>query len=236
MSEVLDELARSDDPIDRELARTLRIYQDSRALRNLPRSIGYEPRDIRSLGAVEVIERRIGNLSSGFDEVPAKDSYEAIVLKYPTRFKAEIVTVARDRIGKEEDAFRPTADPIELDRRVRQLLDRTHLPFPSGTVTPQKVSTSSTAFLRDPRVKAYVLKRARGRCEACGTPAPFKTLLGLDYLEVHHMKALAEGGSDRVQNAVALCPNCHRALHYASDAAERANRAYKRIGSVLIRE
>ena len=68
MAKVLEELARSSDPIDRELSRTLQIFQNIRASRNLARSVGYEPRDIRSFGAVEVIERRIRNLSSGFDE------------------------------------------------------------------------------------------------------------------------------------------------------------------------
>ena len=64
------------------------------------------------------------------------------------------------------------------------------LPYPVGTVNPQRVSASTTAFLRDPQVRAYVLRLARGRCEACGTPAPFKTLLGMDYLEVHHIRIL----------------------------------------------
>src|ERR1700759_5467216 len=122
MSKVLEELARSNDPIDRALSQTLRTYQNIRASRNLARSIGYEPRDIQRFGAVEVIERRIRNSSSGFNEVPAKDSYEAIVLKYPDRFNAEIVAMAGKRLGQEEDAFEPTADPMELDRKVKQLL------------------------------------------------------------------------------------------------------------------
>ena len=49
------------------------------------------------------------------------------------------------------------------------------------------------------------------------------------------MKTLVQGGSDRVQNAVALCPNCHRALHYASNAAELTNQVYTRV-TQLIRE
>lgn len=167
--------------------------------------------------------------------VPVSDSYEAIAVKYPERFSAEVVAIARKRIGEEQDRFGPTADAKELDEKVRQLLDRTHLPCPKGTVQPERVETSTTVFLRDPRVRAFVVKQARGHCEACGAPAPFKTPLSMDYLEVHHLKALADGGSDRVQNAVALCPNCHRGLHHASDAAERAARLYERVAR-LIRE
>ena len=32
----------------------------------------------------------------------------------------------------------------------------------------------------------------------------------LPFLDVHHPKHLARKGSDRVSNAVALCPNCHQ--------------------------
>ncbi|WP_413817679.1 HNH endonuclease [Pseudomonas viridiflava] len=34
-------------------------------------------------------------------------------------------------------------------------------------------------------------------------------------MEVHHKIRLADGGLDTLENAVALCPNCHRATHYA---------------------
>ena len=44
---------------------------------------------------------------------------------------------------------------------------------------------------------------------------------GTPYLEVHHVKTLAEGGADTIDNAVALCPTCHRALHHAHDREER---------------
>jgi 5-methylcytosine-specific restriction protein A len=31
---------------------------------------------------------------------------------------------------------------------------------------------------------------------------------------VHHRIPLAKGGEDSVDNAVAVCPNCHRKGHY----------------------
>ncbi|HXU34436.1 MAG TPA: HNH endonuclease [Thermoanaerobaculia bacterium] len=33
-------------------------------------------------------------------------------------------------------------------------------------------------------------------------------------MEVHHRIRLAYGGEDTVENAVALCPNCHREAHH----------------------
>jgi 5-methylcytosine-specific restriction protein A len=32
-----------------------------------------------------------------------------------------------------------------------------------------------------------------------------------------------------IENAVALCPNCHKACHHSSEAAELANKLYDRV-------
>ncbi|MDH7515993.1 MAG: HNH endonuclease, partial [Bacteroidota bacterium] len=64
-------------------------------------------------------------------------------------------------------------------------------------------------------VIAEVLARANGICESCRQPAPFRRASdGSPYLEVHHRVWLSRGGEDTVSNAVALCPNCHRRMHY----------------------
>ncbi len=64
---------------------------------------------------------------------------------------------------------------------------------------------------------AYVLKRAKGICELCKKQAPFKKQDEIPYLEVHHWTPLADGGEDTIQNAAALCPNCHREAHFGMD-------------------
>lgn len=66
-----------------------------------------------------------------------------------------------------------------------------------------------------PDVVAEVLVRADGVCEECKQPAPFlRKKDNSPYLEVHHRIPLASGGDDTVDNAVALCPNCHRKMHF----------------------
>lgn len=80
---------------------------------------------------------------------------------------------------------------------------------------PSKVAVSTTAFIRNPDVVAEVLYRAGGVCESCKSPAPFqRASTGEPYLEVHHRVPLAADGDDTVENAIALCPNCHRKSHY----------------------
>lgn len=80
---------------------------------------------------------------------------------------------------------------------------------------PAKVLVASRAFLRNPYVIRLALLRANGVCEACKCAAPFiKKSNGEPYLEVHHERRLADGGEDTFENAIALCPNCHRQKHY----------------------
>lgn len=66
---------------------------------------------------------------------------------------------------------------------------------------------------RDQYIKLYALQRAKGNCQLCESPAPFVKKDGSPYLEVHHINYLANGGSDTIDNVVAICPNCHRKIH-----------------------
>ena len=75
-------------------------------------------------------------------------------------------------------------------------------------------------YERSKLARTYALSRAQCFCELCSTKAPFKTKAGNHFLEVHHIEHVAKGGLDHPTNLAALCPNCHRAVHY-SNAAER---------------
>ena len=88
---------------------------------------------------------------------------------------------------------------------------------------------SSTSYRRDPAVVAWVLREAEGKCESCGDAAPFFTAENRPFLEVHHIRQLADGGPDIIENAIAVCPNCHRALHHASDRYQRMQILYGRV-------
>lgn len=85
---------------------------------------------------------------------------------------------------------------------------------------PIRVQVIIETYKRNPDVVAEVLHRASGKCERCQEPAPFKRKKDESpYLEVHHRKQLSAGGEDTVANATALCPNCHRNLHYGATGA-----------------
>lgn len=116
--------------------------------------------------------------------------------------------------------FQPTADLKELDRRVNNLRSFILEEKPEGTSQPEKVTRTTVQCKRDPVVKAWILENAKGVCEACDNEAPFEDDDGRAFLEVHHVEFLADGGPDIVENAVAICPNCHRRLHHGRDRLE----------------
>ena len=79
---------------------------------------------------------------------------------------------------------------------------------------------STKVFLRNPYLKELVKRIAEGKCQFCGEDAPFADLKGEPYLEEHHVEPLADGGLDRINNVVAICPNCHRKMHIRKDDAD----------------
>jgi 5-methylcytosine-specific restriction endonuclease McrA len=83
----------------------------------------------------------------------------------------------------------------------------------------RRVQVSTSAFIRNADVIVATLERVGGICEGCRTPAPFlRQTDGSPYLEVHHRMPLARGGPDTIDNAQALCPNCHRQRHFGKNA------------------
>ncbi|WP_156393057.1 HNH endonuclease signature motif containing protein [Rhizobium sp. Root1220] len=115
----------------------------------------------------------------------------------------------------------PTADREDLETRVlsaRQKIKRNPAtPPPTNLLSGTRIQSITARFIRDPNVIAWVLVMAAGVCEACDELAPFVRDDGEPYLEVHHVRPLAEGGPDSADNTIAVCPTCHRRLHYGSD-------------------
>lgn len=116
-----------------------------------------------------------------------------------------------------------------LEYEASKLFRESTLGKPSGQAAPARQVRATEQFVRDAAVVAYVLKDAGGNCECCVQPAPFTKPNGLPYLEVHHVKRLASGGSDKISNAVAVCPNCHRELHHGANSVELADGLYSKV-------
>lgn len=133
-----------------------------------------------------------------------------------------------------EQSFTPSPDETDFDKKVKAALERGVIDKPKGQRRPKRVKINNNySYYRDPLVKAWVLAFVNGKCEGCGKSAPFQTKEGNPYLEIHHVHSLANKGSDTIQNAVALCPNCHRRCHHSKDQNIFIRQLYKKVDRLV---
>jgi 5-methylcytosine-specific restriction protein A len=90
----------------------------------------------------------------------------------------------------------------------------------SKFIRKRLITIETKQYYRDPDISSYAKKRANGKCDCCGRLAPFNRDDGTPFLETHHLIPLSEGGNDSIDNVCALCPNCHRMLHYGKNILE----------------
>lgn len=104
---------------------------------------------------------------------------------------------------------------------------------PTGNREPHAIATEVIQYQRDQNVVSWVQMQANDACESCGRKAPFLRDDGTPFLEVHHLRRLADGGSDTVTNAIAVCPNCHRELHYGLNKEAAKLAIYGRVERLI---
>lgn len=114
--------------------------------------------------------------------------------------KTDFVSEVGRRIAK-------SAKPADVLKKARKAVGK-----------PPRQTRQVADFKRNLAVVAGALARANGSCEmpSCTTNL-FKRDDGRLFLEVHHVVPLAEDGEDVMRNAAALCPMCHRELHFGVD-------------------
>jgi 5-methylcytosine-specific restriction protein A len=141
------------------------------------------------------------------EQQPGEDGVPRTVFVFPLK----LVTA--------EQPATPTIHQIERIRQDRQRRLKTkstedlkRLAVASGRTHPGHRTVSAVQCDRSEFVVAYVKRAANGICGLCVGVAPFVATDG-PYLECHHVKHLAHGGPDTIDNAIALCPNCHRKMH-----------------------
>ena len=129
--------------------------------------------------------------------------------------KYELSATRLISLAEEEESFR-----AQVKLALSATTEQRQAQLNASPKLPERVMRLVEVFKRSPYVVAEVLHRAAGVCGSCLKAAPFtRKKDGAPYLEVHHRKLLAHGGEDTVANAIAVCPNCHRELHYGGESA-----------------
>jgi 5-methylcytosine-specific restriction protein A len=130
--------------------------------------------------------------------------------------------------GLPAEVYQPTADWAVLEKRTLRLVKNGLESIPLGNPQPFRMMSEHTVFVRDPKVRAWVLLKSGGRCQACGDMG-YETDDGSRFLHVHHMLPLSDGGPDVTDNAVAVCETCHGKLHRWRERHELRSALYGRL-------
>jgi 5-methylcytosine-specific restriction protein A len=138
---------------------------------------------------------------------PDADGKERQVYVYPLR----LIMGANQPKPRTEELQR-IASVRRRALKKKSIADLLQLAQAGGQEAPAKRDAITTQYVRNEAVATLVKRLANGRCDLCQMKAPFETAEG-PFLECHHVIHLADGGSDEIQNTVALCPNCHRRMH-----------------------
>jgi len=93
---------------------------------------------------------------------------------------------------------------------------------------PKKMrAETEVKWQRDDRCVKTAIVHAKFKCERDGRHVTFMRENGNAYLEGHHLVGMRHQGLfksvslDNPANIVALCPNCHRLMHFGTDAERK---------------
>lgn len=117
---------------------------------------------------------------------------------------------------EDKETLPPPLSDAPLDRLRQAALE-------AASQAKQRTPQEAKSFYhqRSATVRQYVLARAGGACESCGQQAPFLRANGAPYLEPHHTRRISDGGPDHPRWVGAICPNCHREIHYGAGGGEK---------------
>ena len=224
--------SENSDWTDEELLASVKAYLDmqhkARASKTFKKSAYYKTLSDTFNRSTKAFEYRMQNISyvlslMGRDWLPglkpAKNVGVNIAVKIESMLNRLEGISAFPVVGFEMAVLNASEQPIQTP--------------PIGASTPTSHATEVTQYNRDYAVKAWVLRRANGFCECCNKEAPFMRANGHPYLEVHHVVQMADGGPDTIYNAVALCPNCHREMHYGMNALTIVERLYSNLSMYI---
>ena len=162
-----------------------------------------------SISDVGICTLEIGNSDNA-------DKFFDIVYKVMQDIAIEIDSNSKEKY--EDDFEEKVTKALQLTSEERLSKINNYPEYPSAS------EKKAVTFNRNPYVVAEVLERANGKCEFCNQFAPFNRISdGTPFLEVHHIKSLSDGGKDTIENAIALCPNCHRGAHYGGYEIKNAS-------------
>lgn len=186
------------------------------------------PRDLRErhpIGTrfradVTVKQKHVGNIPHGPPYLGADRS--SIIRETGYKPRPTIMAVKRPGTisGRTYDYYEIEA----ADETPTSIAELREQAYQFADMAPPKTRREAWERTRSAIIAQYALLRSRGNCEGCKQPAPFMRRNGKPYLEIHHIHALGDGGSDHPLNVAAVCTSSgsHARSDYHARSASAA--------------
>lgn len=173
------------------------IYDNKFLLSNYVRNNYYE--DIKQLS---IYNTEPGIILSLNDELTEDDTEQnnSTIFKYEyNNNQTKILSAYAYDVNSEKFRIQNNRDPV---------------PYKRGNITRYKTNS---------RIAKTALNISNYKCLFDEQHHTFKSKLGTEYMEAHHLVPMAAQGDfeiniDRVENIVSLCPRCHSAIHLGEDS------------------
>lgn len=139
---------------------------------------------------------------------PDKNNNKRIVYKFPLKLKTSEYCPNNETLIQNEEKLEKSISRKTIQEIKELAIEKSKLNKNKHLV--RKVSTYT--YERSLEIREYVKELAKGICQLCDNKAPFE-VKGKPFLHVHHIEYLSKGGEDTIENAIAVCPNCHAKIH-----------------------
>lgn len=137
-------------------------------------------------------------------------------------------TLKFEYFNREKQYLQEMEEDLAYVYRVNTLKEEYEAGGDNPVIAEEPDTTDGTAkYYRDPEMGAAALKAAGYECEFCRQHYAFKNkVTGRPYLAPHHIVPMSAQNRfvyslDVPANIVAVCSNCHSAIHYGDDEMER---------------
>lgn len=139
---------------------------------------------------------------------PDRNNTKRIVYKFPLKLKTSEYCPNNEILIQNEKKLEKSISRKTIQEIKELAIEKSKSNEKKNLV--RKVSTYN--YERSLVIREYVKELANGICQLCDNKAPFE-VKGKPFLHVHHIEYLSRGGEDTIENAIAVCPNCHAKIH-----------------------
>jgi 5-methylcytosine-specific restriction endonuclease McrA len=180
--------------------------------------LGYRISSTKNWSNYELVKKYQDNLISDYSIL--KNYYKADALNHFLIAVYQGQELILDYLQIE--TFENGLEQNEIEHHIENKLDKDELLdkiIDCENDNSEKITINGKTYKRHNYLMVQIKKYRNYKCQFCSTKIPKSN--GDYYIEACHIKAKSEGGKDRLNNILILCPNCHKLFDFNERVDEK---------------